>query len=507
MSKNTPHRHRPAARPISPILEALEERQFLSTTTARVVSGKTLALRAAAVTASRTVSGKTLALRAARPAAATTALSIGANVDATRLAGNQVETEIAVNPTNPNNLITIGLNQANNESALVVSRSFDGGKTWSISSLGANQDRLSAGTSRVDPHVTFDSFGNAYATYEVAASRSELRIIVARSSDGGATWSASTAVAGQGLDIDFPFIGTGPDATNLARQTVWVGFTDTKTNTIKMVAARSAGLGNLGAFTAPVAISNHAGSYGSVAVGPGGEVAVAWQTNPNGQGPASIYMDIDRDGLGSAFNWGADTLAAATNVGGFDYIPAQPDRSIYSNLQLAFDRAPASSTRGRLFLAYTDENGNESNNTDIILRSTDNLGGTWSGKLVVNDDASGKSQFLPAMAVDQTTGNVAIVWHDARNSKKNNTAQIFGTVSINHGASVMRNVLIGAGASSQAGASRYSVDDMDFGDYAGIAFHAGKFVAVWADNSNATGTNPDGAGNALDLMTAGVTLV
>jgi hypothetical protein len=61
--------------------------------------------------------------------------------------------------------------------------------------------------------------------------------------------------------------------------------------------------------------------------------------------------------------------------------------------------------------------------------------------------------------------------------------------------------------SNQAGANQSGVDDLDLGDYEGVAFSNGKFIPVWADNSNSTGDNPNGAGSKLDLYTAIVTLV
>jgi regulation of enolase protein 1 (concanavalin A-like superfamily) len=438
------------------------------------------------------------------PPPPTGTLTVGANVNATKQGGNQVETEIAINPTNPNNVVIVGVDSNNNGSALVISRSFDGGKTWTRSSLGSAQDKLSGSTPRVDPHLTFDRFGNLYVVYEVAASSTEIRVIVARSSDGGQSFAASTAVGGQGLSIDYPIIATGPDATDLNRETAWVGYTDTKAKRVRVVAARSTGLGNLSGFTAPTTVSDASGSYGSIAVGPAGQVVMAWQTNTGGQGPSKIMLDVDPDGLGTAKTWGTDRYAADTNVGGFDYIPAQPNRSIDAGVGLAFDRSTSSSTRGRLYMVYTDENGNESNDTNILLRYSDNLGTNWGSPLKVNDDNTTRSQFLPAISVDPSTGNVAIVWRDARNSSGNNTAELWGTVSVNHGVSVRPNVRISAGISSQSAANGVG-SDYDFGDYEGVAFANGKFIAVWADNSNSTRDNPNGA-TLFDLYTAVVTV-
>jgi hypothetical protein len=438
------------------------------------------------------------------PPPPTGTLTVGANVNATKQGGNQVETEIAINPTNPNNVVIVGVDSNNGGSALVISRSFDGGQTWTRSSLGSAQDKLSGSTPRVDPHLTFDRFGNLYVVYEVAASSTEIRVIVARSSNGGQSFTASTAVGGQGLGIDYPIIATGPDATNLNQETIWVGYTDTKAKRVRVVAARSTGLGNLSGFTAPTTVSDASGSYGSIAVGPAGQVVLAWQTNAGGQGPSNIMLDVDPDGLGTARTWGADKLVGSTNVGGFDYIPAQPNRSIDAGIGLAFDRSTSSSTKGRLYLVYTDENGNESNDTNVMLRYSDNLGTNWNSPLKVNDDNTTRSQFLPAMSVDPSTGNVAIVWRDARNSSGNNTAELWGTVSVNHGVSVRPNVKISAGMSSQSAANGVG-SDYDFGDYQGVSFRNGKFIAVWADNSNSTRDNPNGA-TLFDLYTAVVTV-
>ena len=478
--------------------EVLEQRQFLSASTV-VLAG----LPTAEHKATPFVSGRTLA---ARLGAVPTKMTVGTNVNTTKMSGNQLETEIAVNPLNANNLVVVGVNQNKNSAAMVVSRSFDGGKTWSVVGLGAAQDGFSGSTPRVDPHVTFDGYGTAYVTYMVASSKRELRIMVSQSVDGGATWTTRTAVSGLGLGVDYPFFATGPDATRLSRQTLWLGFTDTRTKQIKMVVARGTSKGGLGAFTAPFVVGETAGSYGSAAVGPLGEIAVAWQTNVGGQGPAKIYTDVNTAGLGNRFAWRGDTLAANTNVGGFDYVPAQPDRSIDAVATIRFDRAANSPTNGRLYMVYTDEDGNESNDTDIVLQYSDNRGASWSGKQIVNDDISGRSQFLPSLAIDQNTGYVAMTWMDSRNSKNNNTAELWGTVSVNHGASVMANKKISAGVSYEGGADAYSTDDLDFGDYLGLVYINGKFTAVWSDNSNSTRNNPDGTTKGMDLYVAVVTV-
>jgi hypothetical protein len=63
---------------------------------------------------------------------------------------------------------------------------------------------------------------------------------------------------------------------------------------------------------------------------------------------------------------------------------------------------------------WTDEQPNQSSDTDVWLRSSDDAGVTWSAPVRVNDVTT-NAQFLPRIALDPTTGNLAFGWHDARN--------------------------------------------------------------------------------------------
>src|SRR5207248_280093 len=142
------------------------------------------------------------------------------------------------------------------------------------------------------------------------------------------------------------------------------------------------------------------------------------------------------------------------------------------------------------------------NNTDIFVRFSDDNGATWSAPARVNDDTTANSQFLPRIALDQTTGNIGVVWHDARadggtgpadEDGPNNDVQFWGTFSIDGGTSFLPNRRISTGTSDEDGAEPPDpcCADLDYGDYTGADFADGNLHAVWADNSNSTGDNPD----------------
>ncbi len=91
----------------------------------------------------------------------TASSGIPANVDISQRAGNESEEAIAVNPTNPKNIVMIS-NVQEGIAGLFKSASFDGGKTWT-GQIIANFDNLGDGC--CDPSLSFDEFGNLFFTY------------------------------------------------------------------------------------------------------------------------------------------------------------------------------------------------------------------------------------------------------------------------------------------------------------------------------------------------------
>jgi len=124
--------------------------------------------------------------------------------------GPHNETSIAVNPTNPLNMIggandyQLGLNPGGHVTESVQSRAhvtFDGGKTWKEYPLSSNQAYQATG----DPAVAFDASGHAY--YATLGFRfvgpfnaQNPDVLVANSGDGGKTWSVARIAQGSGVE-------------------------------------------------------------------------------------------------------------------------------------------------------------------------------------------------------------------------------------------------------------------------------------------------------------------
>ena len=293
-------------------------------------------------------------------------MTVGPNVNVTRAPGNQAESTISVNPLNSLQLF------ASDTLSNVGRFSTNGGLTWSNSTLSTS--------SQGDVQTAWDSYGNLFAT---RFSSSGLGIQVTRSIDGGATFTDVRTILASGGDQ--PSIAVGANS-------VWVTFTGAG-NLINATGASVTGLGVVGAFGALQVAQS--GDFGDIAIGPGGKVAVVYQNNGSGQGPDTIKFNLDANGL-AAGGFGAQSIVTATNVGGFDFIPAQNSRSIDAEANLAWDTS-GGVHNGRLYMVYVDEVPvNESNDTDIFVRYSDDNGATWSARIRVNDDATTRSQFNPA---------------------------------------------------------------------------------------------------------------
>jgi BNR/Asp-box repeat len=459
------------------------------------------------------IAGVLAALPIGLASAGAAAARVPLNVDISQRHLNESEVTIAVNPTNPSNIVVVsnvGHGEAGLTAGMFKGVSFNGGATWTRTLIG-NNDNL--GDACCDPSLSFDEFGNLFMTYLYQV---ENTVPIALSTDGGVTFnvianvgqppkSTPTKASGDNRGL-FRFVDQ-PTIT-AARGEVWVVFN--AGGPMFATGAAVAGFGQVGAFFAgKVVPGTNNCTYGDIAIGPAGQVMQVCSLTESGQGGGKLFVNVDPDGLGAA-GFGDRVFVADTHVGGFDFIPPQPDRSIDAEPGLAWDRT-GGAHNGRVYLVYTKEQKNESDNTDIYVRYSDDGGATWSGGVRVNDDNTANSQFLPKIALDPTTGNLAVTWHDSRldlgaggpgdtNRIPNDDAQLWGAFSTNGGASFTPNIHISAGTSN----SHDSGNGIDYGDYTGLSFVGGIAHPAWADNSNSTGPNPDGALHQLDIYTAAV---
>jgi hypothetical protein len=479
----------------------------------------------------------TQVLVTAGPAAAAT---VGPNVNVSVRGGSQAEAAIAVDPTNPSRVVIVS--NLEHAGGLFLGVSADGGLTWTRSTFASGEG---FGRACCDPTVTWDEFGNLFVSWldneDVGA------IPIAISTDGGLTFrmlrvlhprapsrvrtgaaafvsppgaespgtqdenplekpggepGAEREVRG-GLSVDQPTVTAGAGS-------VWLVWNNN--GSMQAAGAPVTGLGQVERFIEREDIPRtRFCSFGDVAIGPDGQVANVC-TIDRGRRPVvtGIRFSIDPDGLGP-LGFGRSVTIGETNVRQFDPIRPQRDRTVDSETGFAWDRNPASPHFGRLYLIATHEEPDGSSNTEVLLKYSDDDGITWSEPVQVNDVPM-RAQFLPKIAIDQSTGNLAIGWHDARNDAgdqgvgdtdglKNSDAMYYLTFSVDGGATFAPAVQVSPGVSNAVAADNL----VGYGDYTGLAFVAGVARPAWADNSNSTGDNPSGVLGAFDVYTSAVT--
>ena len=402
------------------------------------------------------------------------------NVSAT--SGNHAESHIVINPTNPLNLVAFSNISAN---STFRGYSTDGGATWV-------RGNILPGIACCDAQAVFDRFGTLFMVY-INGSVNQINVIA--STDGGVTFTAPLTV-GTG-SIDQPSIAVGQNS-------VWVDWN--QSGSMRVRGAPISGLGVFGPFNPVQTPPSATGSFGGIAVGPNDVPIIVYQDPTGGQGPATIFANVDADGLGAG-NFGPKITVSTTNVGGFDFIPAQSGRSIDAESGVVWDYT-GGTFNGRIYMVYTEEPIAENNDTEIYVRTSTDSGTTWSAPVRVNDDPIGpiRSQFLPYITLDRTSGTVAVGFHDARNDNGvpgsggtnaiiNDDSEYYATYTTDGGATWAANDRLSGGFSNDNAAG----NGVDYGDYVGTDAYGGKFVGMWADNANCDGTNPDGTLHQFDL--------
>src|SRR5262249_7093349 len=395
---------------------------------------------------------------------------------------------------------------------------------WVSQDAGANWTRVTipipaAGTmSHGDPTIVFDGTGRAVYAHLVdttADHKGPHFVATAASTDGGLNWTASNVDGPAGVNDDKEYLAVGPDRLNPGQERFYIAWDRHDLGNVIFTSSSADGIN----WSAPVQVDPGTDRIDThMAVGGDGTVYLFFQDAATADHSDIMFSRSVDDGA----NWSAPVNIHTTNINPFDStfsgggytIPAQPDRGTWPSLSVDIDRS-GGPFDGRLYVSFTDSPRDspaaDHNNTNVFVMTSDDGGANWSTPVMVNDDSGTNSQFMSWLAVDQTTGFVGVSWHDARNDTgsgagdtdgvPNTDTQMWGTVSVDGGAHFLPNIQISAGTSNGSDAGTFN-----YGDYTGLTFFGSSLFPAWADNSNSTGDNPDGALPRMDTYTSRATL-
>ncbi|MBL7825363.1 MAG: exo-alpha-sialidase [Saprospiraceae bacterium] len=319
------------------------------------------------------------------------------------------EPSICINPKNPQQVVA-GANLNH------VYYSTDGGASWQESAVSCSWGIWG------DPVISVDTTGSflfLHLSNPPAPGNWIDRIIAQKSNNGGITWSNGSYMGLNGAKAqDKHWIAT--DWKTNALYVTWTQFdnygTSSPSDSSVILFSKSTNGG--ASWSAAKRISKLAGdcvdsdytAEGAVpAVGPNGEVYVAW-SNRN-----KIWFDRSLDG---GDTWLSEDIFVSDQPGGWDYeVPG-----IYraNGLPVVTCDTSGGPNHGTIYINWSDQR-NGPTDTDIWLAKSTDGGTTWSAPLRVNNDSGNRHQFFTWMTIDQTTGWLWFVFYDRRNHTGNLT--------------------------------------------------------------------------------------
>lgn len=398
------------------------------------------------------------------------------------------EISIAVNPTNPNNLVTSVMLDSISLS-FPIFYSNDGGLSWTKSNFDSpgllsqyfpGQTIAGGG----DPVFEYDAQGNAYFSWiyltlnTASFDTAFMRMFWAKSTDGGATWTTTgSSTIGEGA-----FILAGGGIAGVAQygdgifDRQWFdvdrsgGPNDgTVYCTTYFIPHSSSTLANEGMVVSKMTPGSNTfvrGNYVMAGTTQFGNVVV---NQSNGTVNVS-FVDVAANQIKFASSTdGAQSfstpvvVAQGVNVFGGGNIVHGRENAAPS---LAIDSA------GYLHLVWSDFSGGQFDS--FYSRSTDG-GQTWSTPTDLSVSLAGRNPFMPTVAADRNT--VCISYYDVNSSKVSNYRY---AVSNDHGASFTDSSSLSSASTNFSSFGGQSF----FGDYNRSVMSGCKLFTTWVDGRN-----------------------
>lgn len=376
------------------------------------------------------------------------------------------EPSVCINRKNPD-VIVAGANIDNHYVSL------DGGKTWET-----KQIKTSYGVWG-DPVLHSDENGNIYFVHlSKTPNKKEHyghidRIVVQTSEDGGKTFNdgAYTGLNGSKMQ-DKPWISTD-DVSDRFRGNAYLTWTEfdlinskKKKHHSRIRFSKSSDTGK--SWSDAITISDTVGDAvdddhtlegATTAISADGSIYCVWA------GHNKLYFDKSSDGGNT---WGKDKVIFNQESGWALDIP-----HVYRSNGMPFLAIDNSNGKyaGRLYLTWGDVNNMDAN---VYVAYSDDEGSTWSTpkQLGIFKAPDGKSQFLPNIAVDPTTGNIVVAYFNRYWSKNNVFSDVYVSLSTD-GGGTFKNHRINEKLSNHADPKQFS------GDYIDVDYYNGKISVVW----------------------------
>jgi hypothetical protein len=371
-----------------------------------------------------------------------------------------------------------------------IARSADHGETF-VDLGKAPPNPRAIGIS--DPSLAVDSKGTFYIStiQQVPAGRStESYMGVAKSTDGGQSFSPAVLIAGTG-----PTTAHFQDKELIAADNtggpfdgyLYMAWTEFAPGGSQILFVRSTD--GAQTFSSPLILSDGKnGVQGATpAVGPNGEVYVLWLSFGQ-RSELKIRKSLDGgltfepERVVAPFSVKSDSTASRTCgrralKGNIRYLELPSMAADHSSLP----------TRGTLYVTYSSAPEGTVDIADVFLVRSIDAGESWSAPLRVNDDQTQSDQFQPALAVAKD-GTLGIMFYDRRLDPGNLNIDVFMTRSTDGGQTFESNIRV---TDRSFPVPPIAINGRNFdnlrsicymGDYNQMAADDTFFYLVWGDN-------------------------
>lgn len=366
------------------------------------------------------------------------------------------EPSIAISKKNPKNIVA----------GVILDRALpttDGGATWGDVTLSSPHGVFG------DPTLLSDHLGHFYYFHlsNTGGDGWIDRIVCQKSTDGGKSWTPGAGIGhNPPKDQDKQWAAVHPTKAQLV--VTWTQF-DTygskdPRDTSNIMFSQSVDGGET--WSEALRINDISGdcvdsdktTEGAVpTITSDGTIHVVWSVND------VIFHDLTKDGK----KWLANDRPIARHYGGWDMDIPGVNRS--NGMPVLMSDNSDGANKGNLYVVWGDKRLAETDADILFMRST-NGGQTWSSPMTINKDRSGRHQFLPWMAVDQTTGYVYILYYDRRAYEDNRT-DVYLAYSTDGGKTFIERKISESAFTPTAQAF--------LGDYNNISAHAGVITPIW----------------------------
>jgi hypothetical protein len=271
--------------------------------------------------------------------------------------------------------------------SIVLQMSADRGQTW-----GPPRPLWPVATGQWDPQIVVDPV-DGKTVYAAWLQNDKSDILVGRSTDHGATWSAAVA--------DTTNAGTDKPILLVKGNDVYVAYNHSNRAYFSFSHDRGE---TFGTTSMKVNQLGWALALGGT-ISPSGHVFFAWggyTQNGGARGPVNLFYTRSADGGRS---WNIKVLDVSGSP------PPCPEYECgwaYLGAQMVM----ASDAQGILYALYTASNAPEGAQRTYFSKST-NGGSTWSARHDVSTAAAGRHHAFPVIAA-RGQGDVRVAWMDAR---------------------------------------------------------------------------------------------